>query len=347
MKLSYMELRESLGSSGAELGPVIVITGEDLLRELAIEHTLDAILEGDRNAFNFEKFDGESSSGEHIAGSCNQLPMMGGRRVVLIKRSQKLLDKSEPLQAYLADPSPSTLVLLELSRSPDKRRKAWKEIEKRHTVVDCQAPKPAELEAWVVDRAKHQGLRFGRDQARYLVTEVGSDLRRLSNELEKLSLYASGDKLDIEAIASVLGRAKAQSIFKYVDALGAGRTTHALRQLGRLLEEGEAPLKILALIDRLVGQLRIAAEAQRRGGGRSKGGASLAQLLGVPPYAVKSLAQAATRFGRAELDDAVEAVASSDRILKSSALPARVVLESLTLRLCAPKKAGSARLERH
>jgi len=336
MKISYQELQEQLkGDPDGGLDPVFVVTGEqDLLRELASSKLVEEGVEGEPSAFNFEKFDGEALEDERIVGSCNLLPMMGGRRVVLVKRAQKLLDKSESLAAYIADPSPSTVLILELSKSPDKRRKAWKTVEKSTTVVECRSLKPVELEGWVVEQAKLRGLRFGRDQARYFVDEFGADLRRLLNELEKLSLYAGGESLDVETIATVLGRGKAQSIFKFVDAVGAGKSSHALRQLGRLLDEGEAPLKILALIDRLVGQLRVAREAgASRGGG---GGKNLAQLLGVPPFAVKGLVDASRRFDADALTRAVAVVASSDRILKSSALPARVVLESLTLALCAP-----------
>ena len=181
---------------------------------------------------------------------------------------------------------------------------------------------------------------LGRDAVRYLVAEFGTDLRRLLNELEKLSLYSldrlssGGQAMDLETIATVLGRGKAQSIFKFVDAVGVGNSAQALRQLGRLLEEGEPPLKILALVDRLVGQLRVTREVQAGSSG-GRGGANLARILGVPPYAVKGLSVAARRFDRAGLAYALSALSETDRILKSSALPARLVLESLTISLCA------------
>ena len=173
--------------------------------------------------------------------------------------------------------------------------------------------------------------------------EFGTDLRRLLNELEKLSLYrmsslsslpSGGKNMDLETIATVLGRGKAQSIFKFVDAVGAGNAAQALRQLGRLLEEGEPPLKILALVDRLFGQLRVTREVQAGSSG-GRGGANLARILGVPPYAVKGLSEAARRFDRAGLANALRRLSETDRILKSSALPARLVLESLTISLCA------------
>ena len=343
MKLSYYKLQAHLDNG--KLHSVYVVLGsQDLLRELAVTTLTESALGGERTPFNYERFDGEDSDGAHVAMAANLLPMLGGCRVLVVKRAQKLLEKSEELQAYIGNPSPSTVLVLELSKTPDKRRKAWKQIEKTTTIVSCDAPKSVELEEWVLEQAFQRELPLGRDAVRYLVAEFGTDLRRLLNELEKLSLYSlgsGGKKMDLETIATVLGRGKAQSIFKFVDAVGAGNSSQALLQLGRLLEEGEPPLKILALVDRLVGQLRVAREVQA-GSSRGRGGANLARVLGVPPYAVKSLTEAARRFDRQGLAKALRTLAKTDRILKSSALPARLVLESLTIALCAPGRSVSS-----
>ena len=342
MKLSYYKLPQHLDEG--KLDPVYVVIGsQDLLRELAVDALTESAVDGERTPFTYERFDGEDADGAQVAMAANLLPMLGGCRVVVVKRAQKLLEKSGELQAYIGDPSPSTILVLELEKTPDKRRKAWKAVEKTTTVVSCDAPKSIELEEWVLEQAFQRELPLGRDAVRYLVVEFGTDLRRLLNELEKLSLYrmsslsslpSGGKNMDLETIATVLGRGKAQSIFKFVDAVGAGNAAQALRQLGRLLEEGEPPLKILALVDRLFGQLRVTREVQAGlSGGR--GGANLARILGVPPYAVKGLSEAARRFDRAGLANALRRLSETDRILKSSALPARLVLESLTISLCA------------
>ncbi len=128
---------------------------------------------------------------------------------------------------------------------------------------------------------------------------------------------------------AVLGRGRAQSIFKFIDAVGSGDAGSALRQLGRLLEEGEPPLRILALLDRLVGQLRIATEAQASG----RRGGNLASLLGAPPSAARAIAENARRLDPRFPRRAVDALAEADRLLKSTRLPHRVVLEGLVLTL--------------
>lgn len=333
MKLSYYELDEHLATG--ELEPVYVLTGEqDLLRDLAAEAIQYAVVGDSPTPFNCERLDGTSLKGEEVVDAANIMPLLGGRRVVVVRRASKLAEKSERLLDYVRDPSPATVLVLVLEKRPDGRKKAFKDLSKDAAIVTCDAPKNAvELEDWISDQAQMRGLKLGRDAIRYLALEFGSDMRRLGNELEKLSLYASGDKLDLETMTTLLGRGKAQHIFKFVESLESGDSASALRQLDRLLTEGEPPLRILALIDRLVGQLRVAHAASSSGQGRGSGGAGLASVLGVPPFVAKRLASNARRRSERDLKNAVESVADADRLLKSTSFPDRVILETLVMAL--------------
>ena len=330
MKLSYSDLESRL-DDGVEL-VYLLVGDQDLLRELAAKKLQNAVVgefPSPFSPFNFERFDGENGDASRIVMSANMMPLLGGRRLILVKRASRLVESEPSLQAYVEDPNPATVLVLDLDKKPDGRRKGWKDLEKKLAVVACDAPDPWEIQDWVAEEGRGRGLKLGRDEVRYLVTEVGSDLRRLSNELEKLSLYASGDRLDLETMAEVLGRGRAQGVFKFIDAVASGDAGSALRQLGRLLEEGEPPLRILALLDRLVGQLRIAKDAQASG----KKDSNLAGLLGAPPSAAKAIGESARRLDRGFLRRAVEALADTDRLLKSSRLPHRVVMEGLVLEL--------------
>jgi DNA polymerase-3 subunit delta len=327
LKLSYSDLESRLDE---RVEPVYLLVGDqDLLRELSAKRIQIAVVGEMPSPFSFEHFDGESGDFDRILMAANMMPLLGGRRFILVKRASRLVESDSALQTYVADPNPNTVLVLDLDKKPDGRRKGWKDLEKKVAVVGCDAPEPAELLDWVAEEGRARGLKLGREEIRYLVTEVGSNLRRLSNELEKLSLYASGDRLDLETIAEVLGRGRAQSVFKFIDAVASGDSGSALRQLGRLLEEGEPPLRILALLDRLVGQFRIAREAH----GSGKRESNLAALLGAPPQAARALAENARRIDGVFLRRAVAALADTDRLLKSSRLPQRVIIEGLVLEL--------------
>lgn len=327
MKVAYSALESALDE---RVEPVYLLSGDqDLLRELAARKIQRVVVGEDPSPFAFERFDGESGDASRIVMAANLMPLLGGRRFVLVKRASRLVDGDETLQGYVADPNPNTVLVLDLEKRPDARRKGFKDLEKRVAIVGCDAPDPWELLEWVGEEASARGLKLGREETRYLVSEVGSDLRRLANELEKVSLYAAGDRLDLETMAEILGRGRAQSVFKFTDAVASGDAPSALRQLGRLLEEGEAPLRILALLDRLVGQLRIAKDAQAAG----KRDSSLASLVGAPPSAARVIGERARRVDHEFLRRAVAALADADRLLKSTRLPHQVVMEGLVLEL--------------
>ncbi|HEY7697886.1 MAG TPA: DNA polymerase III subunit delta, partial [Vicinamibacteria bacterium] len=195
MKLTYSELE---GRLEEKVEPVYLLVGDqDLLRELSAKKLRRSVVGETPSPFCLEQFDGESEEDvERIVMAANMMPLLGGRRFILVKRASRLFENESALQAYVADPNPHTVLVLDLEKKPDGRRKGFKDLEKKVAVVSCDAPEPWELLDWVAEEGRARGLKLGREEIRYLVVEVGSDLRRLTNELEKLSLYASGDRLD-------------------------------------------------------------------------------------------------------------------------------------------------------
>ena len=346
MKLAYSQLDKHLASG--KLASAYVLRGDqDLLRELALDQLWKTALGDAADEFNLERYDGEKTTAESLVMAANTLPLLalagaGGRyRVLVVRRAKRLVEgaQAEALVGYLKDPSPQTVLVMELESSPDGRRKAWKEIEKRVTVVQCDPPKEWEIEEWVAEQARLRRIPLDTETVRYLAAEFGSDLRRQLGELEKISLYAGAQKLDGQELASLLGRGKAQSVFRFTDAVASRQAAVALKQLGRLLDEGEPALRILALLDRVLGQLLIAKEF---GPGRGRSG-QLMKVLRVPPRAADNISRWSDRYQEQDLLDAIEGLARCDRQLKSSGTPARLILEGFVLAVCGARKPESGK----
>ena len=343
MTLTYPKLKAHLASG--DLASTYVLSGEqELIREQAA-HEIEVAALGEADPqLNLEKFDGENASVEQLILALNTLPMLGGRRVVVVRRALRVVEiprrrgdgepkKGSTIDAiveYLGNPSPQTVLIMELEKSPDRRRKAWKQIEKRVTLVHCNPLKDHEVEDWIAEQAGRRNLELGKEELRYFVTEFGSDLRRQLSELEKLSLYAGGRKLEGGDLGVLLGRGRAQSIFRFTDAVAARDAPTALKQLGRLVTEGESPLGILALLDRTVGHMLAVKEMRRRRGSRGE----LTQVLGIQPWLVDKLARDADRFEESELSQALAVLARFDRAMKTSRTPGRLLLEGLVISLC-------------
>jgi DNA polymerase-3 subunit delta len=328
-EIAYSGLEDHLESG--ETAPVYLLVGaQDLLRELAGREILETALgDGDRS-FNLDKLDGENTSGEQIVSICNMFPMMAGRRVVVVRRASRLA-QDEALADYATSPAPHATLVLDLEKSPDARRKAWKKMHAEAVIIRCEPLKDREVETWLGKQARRRRIGLGRDEIRYLVSEFGSDLRRLSNELEKISLYAGTEKLNVDDLGPILGRGRAQSVFNFTEAVADRNSPSALKQLGRLLEEGESPLPILALIDRTVGQLLVAKELRQK----NKKSSDAARLLGVPHWKVDRVLGQSERFSTEELMRAMDGLARCDRALKTTGVRPRLLLEGLiTSLLC-------------
>ena len=333
-KLAYSQLDKHLATG--KLAAAYILNGDqDLLRELAREKISKTALGDAAEDFNLERFDGEKSTPDSLVMAANTLPLLGltgGRRVLMVKRAKRLVEgtQAESLVGYLKNPSPQTVLILELEASPDGRRKAWKEIAKNATVVQCDLLKDWQVGDWIAEQARNRGLALGAEEVRYLAGEFGSDLRRQLSELEKISLYAGKEKLGVEELGTLLGRGKAQSIFRFTDAFASRQPAVALKQLGRLLEEGEPALRILALLDRVLGQLLVAKEL----GSRPGRGRELTQVLRIPPPAAENIARWSDRFEEEDLLEAVRGLARCDRQLKTSGMPASLILEGFVLSVC-------------
>lgn len=333
-KLAFSQLDKHLATG--ELAAAYILNGDqDLLRELALEKIRKVALGDAAEDFNLERFDGEKLTPDSLVMAANTLPLLGltgGRRVLMVKRAKRLVEgtQAELLIGYLKNPSPQTVLVMELEASPDGRRKAWKEIVKNATVVQCDSLKEWQVGDWIAEEARNRGLALGPEEVKYLAGEFGSDLRRQLSELEKISLYAGKEKLGVEELGALLGRGKAQSIFRFTDAFASRQPGVALKQLGRLLEEGEPALRILALLDRVLGQLLVAKEL----GSRPGRGRELTQVLRIPPQAAENIARWSDRFEEQDLMEAVRGLARCDRQLKTSGMPASLILEGFVLSVC-------------
>ena len=120
--------------------------------------------------------------------------MMGERQVVVVKEAQDIKDwKKEDAQtmlsAYLENPLPSTILAFgHKYKSLDKRTKVAKVLAKNAVFLDSKKLYDDKVPGWVSSYAKASGANIS-DKAIMILTEnIGNNLQRLANELDKLRL---------------------------------------------------------------------------------------------------------------------------------------------------------------
>ncbi len=308
-----------------QFAPVYVFHGEeDFLIEEATDAVIDAALRPDERGFNLDRMYGSDADTRDVVSHASSFPMMAERRVVVVREVEKL-GQPEVLASYIEHPSSSTCLVLTSSK-PDFRRKPFVTAKKHGFVLECKPLWDNQIPAWIAKRVKKSGHEIDADAASMLLAYVGSSLREIVNELEKIYLFV-GDKKIITAndVTSVVGVSREFSVFELQWAIGMKDTAKAAEILQRIIDQGEPhPVLIVAVLTKFFQTLWKLHDVRRRG---VQGTQQYVQA-GIFGGLVEKYGQAANKFTMAEIEDAFVALAEVDENLKTSGGDPHVLMQT-------------------
>ncbi len=309
-----------------EIAPVYLLFGpETHLRDLAAKTIADlAFAVGDLRDFNETSFSLNSDGNlDRALAAAEQLPMMASRRVVRVNDIRvsasgfrdTITEIHEPvLSAYLANPSPNTVIIF-VADELNGVRKMGKFLREKTFAVEFARLDDRQFADWARKEIKGADAEIDEPTLRYLLSRVGSDVRRLTNEVGKLATAAlPGNRINSELIESLVPESREISNFDLTDHLVAGRKSHALTALKRILDDGAEPLALLGLISYNFRRLLIAKDMMDRNAPRAEI-ASAAKLFG---RGQDDFLSAARRSDMGKLVHAVQRLAKTDLAIKTS-----------------------------
>lgn len=201
--------------------PVYLLTGEesffiDQISKYIEEH----VLEEGQEDFDFQVFYGKDSNVLDILSSVKQYPLMGARRLVILREAQQL-KQIEKLTEYIESPSETTVfVICFRDKKIDKRSSLYKKRAK--SVLFFQSDKLYENQAmaWAENYLKRKKRPTSPRALQLLIEKTGPDLQLIYNELEKLLInIPEGDKIDVNIISEQIGVLKDFNLFELQKAL--------------------------------------------------------------------------------------------------------------------------------
>lgn len=322
--LSRDDLRNQL--KRREFASVYLLFGpETHLRDLAAKTITDLVFgEGDLRDFNETSFSLNSEDNlKRALAAAEQLPMMASRRLIRITDVRvsatgfrdTITEDYEPiLSAYLANPSPTAVVIF-IADELNGVRKMGKFLRDKTTAVEFTRLDDRQLTEMA--RAKINDLSAEIDEAslRQLIGLVGQDVRRLSNEINKLAAAAMPGKTITSALIDALvPNSRELTNFELTDHLVAGRRTQALATLKKILDDGVEPVALMGLISYNYRRLLMAKDLMSRGADRREV-ASVAKLRynDQEPFLA-----AARRADTKNLTRAIKRLAETDLAIKTS-----------------------------
>jgi DNA polymerase-3 subunit delta len=299
--------------------------------------------------------DGKYLTLGELRHACDTIPFLYDRRLVIVHgllswlvqgkggKEEGTQESQEPasrraflneLTAYLPILPPTTrLVFVEertLAASHPVIKLAQEEGQKdRAFVKHFKLPKEWELPNWIQQRARDAGGEISWDASRLMATLAGNDLRLLDQEIDKLLLYANGQQVTETDVRALVSRARESSVFDLVDHVGRREADKALRLLHRLLDEGEPPLRLMAMLAR---QVRILIQVSELQASRMTQD-QIAKRLKLHPYVVKKGLAQAHNFDMRQLEKAHALLVETDWMIKTGDMEGVLALDMLVVSL--------------
>ena len=164
-------------------------------------------------------------------------------------------------------------------------------------------------------RIKEAGAEIDEHALRHLIGLVGQDVRRLTNEINKLAAAAMpGGKITSEMIDSLVPNSRALTNFTLTDHLVAGRRPQAIAALKKILDDGGEPLALLGLISYNYRRLLMAKEMMSRGADRRE----VANVTKLRYNDQEPFLAAARRADTKKLTNTICRLAEADLAIKTS-----------------------------
>jgi DNA polymerase-3 subunit delta len=265
-----------------------------------------------RRGREVESYDASETTPEAVVSACNSYSLFGEGPFVIVRN----LDTWNAAQkavvvAYLDNPAPDADLVL-LGQKLGTRERLLAAVKKSGDVHSFEQPTGKALVRWVVGHAKGLGLDLPDDVAGSLIERCSGDKQRLITETEKLALYVSDRPATGEDVEALCPPDVQSNIFAFVDALGVGDRSKAIRLLEALIATGEPPLRATYMVRR---QFRLVARARALfARGASQG--EVARELKVPPFVARKLEEQARGSSDEDLEAALGLVLDLERGLK-------------------------------
>ncbi len=179
------------------------------------------ILSESEKSFNFTVLYGKENDFRAVRDAAYRFPMMAPYQVIIVKEAQEMKTLNE-LKTYIEKPTQTTILLFcHKHKKYDMRSAFGKALKKNAVVLEAKKLYDNEIPKWIQKYISNMGYSIEDNALDLLNDHLGTDLSKIANELEKLSInVAKGTLIDAKIIQDNIGISKDYNVFELQEALG-------------------------------------------------------------------------------------------------------------------------------
>lgn len=185
------------------------------------DYILENVLTDDEKGFNQSILYGKDLTIDAIMTAAKRFPMMAERQVVVIREAQNIKN-IEDLASYVERPLQSTILVINYKyKNIDKRKKLYKALQKNGIYFESKPLYDNKIPAWITKYLQTKNYGIDPRAAQLIADFVGSDLQRIVNDLEKVTIsLVPGTSIMPQDVEKNIGISKDFNSFELQNALG-------------------------------------------------------------------------------------------------------------------------------
>ncbi|MEM9648982.1 MAG: DNA polymerase III subunit delta [Bacteroidota bacterium] len=291
--------------------PIYFLMGEEpYYIDKISQYVAENVLTEDEKGFNQMVLYGKDTSVDDIVGNAKRFPMMAQHQVVIVKEAQHLSRTIENLTSYAEQPQPTTiLVICYKYKKLDKRKKLYKTIQKNGVLFESKKLYENQVSEWIRRTLSGKKYKITPKASQMLVEFLGTDLSKISNELDKLSLVVpKGEEITPELIEQHIGISKDYNNFELKKAIGERNVGKATRIVDYFAQNPkDNPFVVtVTLLNTFFTQLL------QYHGLKDHSPGNVAKVLGVSPYFVNEYTVAAKNYPMKKVSHIISSLRTLD-----------------------------------
>jgi len=303
-KTTYKQISNQLNKK--EYFPVYFLHGEEsyFIDEITKRIEKEA-LDETAKAFNQTVLYGKEIDYKTVLDNVRRYPVMSDKQVVIVREAQHLKDLGN-LQSYFEAPLETTiLVLAHKHKKLDGRKKFAKVLKKSSKICLFESKKlyDNKIPSWISNHISSIGYSIKPAAANLLAEYLGSDLSKITNELQKLTLnLQKGAAIDKNIIQQNIGISKDFNVFELQKALGKRDTFKSFLIVKYFVSNPKNhPLPMItATLYNFFSKVYVCQSMLR--GSSDK---AIASAIGVNSFFIRDYKQAAKNYNRKQIENVV------------------------------------------
>ncbi|MDR0977887.1 MAG: DNA polymerase III subunit delta [Endomicrobium sp.] len=292
---------------------------------------------------NKEIFYAANSNSEDILNAVLTLPLLSGygRRLIVVKDVNKMRTADiEQIICYLSEPADSSCLVLIYNGNYKKETVVKRKelintcmLSKNCVSVDCRKQYENEAKEFIKSELAARGKTASCNLISRIVNENGTDLLNISNEIEKLSLYAGKESKEITEsdLEKAGGYTKEINVYTLSSSIESKNMPLAVFILEKLFRDGREPVIILSV---LASSIRKMLSAKSMLEEQNMSVSNVASAVKIHHFYAKQFFLNLKKHTIKSLKSDLKAVLKADKALKTGSNDPLSCLEKLIVFIC-------------